>query len=116
MLYLKTKPGRTSINKNESVEGESIEQKVRRITLTKEPITDGAELVYTERSKGVDPSTDIRTDKWEIAVTAMEKVHETKQGLIKEKMKTPEIKEQERIAKEAKDNMKKEGENSPKNN
>lgn len=116
MLYIKTKPNKTTINVNKSVEGESIELKIRRITLNREPITDGAELVYTERKNGVDPATDVRTDKWAIAVDAMETVHQTKQGLIKEKMKTPEIKEQERIAKEAAKNMKSEGENSPKNN
>lgn len=115
-MYTKTKPTQTTINVNESVEGETIEAKIRRITNNREPITDNAELVYTNRKDGVNPGTDPRTDKWEIAVEAMETVHQTKQGIIKEKIKTPEQKEADKLAKEAQKNMGKEGETSPKNN
>jgi hypothetical protein len=40
----------------------------------KEPIEDGAELVYQDRSAGVDPAYNVRTDRWELAVEAMDKV------------------------------------------
>ena len=66
---------------NESYEGERIEQKIERITVNKEPITDGAPIVYTERADGVRPEYDIRTDKWDIAIDAMgviEKTHKTR--------------------------------------
>ena len=33
----------------ESYEGETIEHKVQRIVLNKEPIEDGAEIIYTEK-------------------------------------------------------------------
>ena len=62
------------INKNESVVGISIERKVEKITESKEPITDGAPLIYTERKEGVIPAYDVRTDRFEIAVEAMGKV------------------------------------------
>ena len=62
------------INKNESVIGISIERKVEKITENKEPITDGAPLIYTERKEGVIPAYDVRTDRFEIAVEAMGKV------------------------------------------
>lgn len=62
----------------ESYEGETIENKVRRITQNNEPITDGAPLVYTEKKDGVRPEYDIRTDKWEIAQNAMDAVNKTK--------------------------------------
>ena len=62
------------INRNESVVGVSIERKVERITESKEPITDGAPLIYTERKEGVIPAYDVRTDRFEIAVEAMGKV------------------------------------------
>lgn len=119
-MYRKQQRTLTTINKNDSVEGETIETKIRRITNNREPITDGAELIYGERNKGVDPATDPRTDKWEIAINAMEQVYQTKQGIIKEKMKSPAEKEADKIAieiaKEAKKNMGKEGENLPQNN
>ena len=62
------------INRNESVVGISIERKVERITESKEPITDGAPIIYTERKEGVIPAYDVRTDRFEIAVEAMGKV------------------------------------------
>lgn len=65
---------RTSITRNESYTGESIEQKMVRITQNKEPIKDGAPLVYTPRKDGVRPEHNIRTDRWEIALEAMDKV------------------------------------------
>lgn len=69
---------RTEINsfirRNVSREGESIETKVERITQNKEPIKDGAPLLYTERKNGVMPAYDIRTDRFEVAIDAMDKV------------------------------------------
>lgn len=57
-------------------EGESIENKVRRITENNEPITDGAPIIYTNREDGVLPAYNIRTDRWEIAQQAMEAVNQ----------------------------------------
>ena len=57
----------TAMNSIEIYEGETIEDKVRRVTLNNEPIEDTAPLIYTERKDGVLPQYDIRTDKWEIA-------------------------------------------------
>lgn len=62
---------------NESYQGERIEQKIQRITNNKEPIKDGAPLIYTDRSEGVKEAYDIRTDRWEVAVDAMDKVSKT---------------------------------------
>lgn len=59
----------------ETYEGEPIENKVRRIEESEEPITDGAPIVYTERSEGVRPEFNIRTDKWDIAESAMNLAH-----------------------------------------
>lgn len=58
----------------EEIEGETIEQKVRRIEDNNEPISDGAPLIYTERDKGVVAGYNIRTDKWDIALMAMDAV------------------------------------------
>ena len=56
--------------------GESIEEKVKRITENNEPITDGAPIIYTNRDDGVLPAYNIRTDRWEIAQAAMEAVNQ----------------------------------------
>lgn len=55
------------------IEGETIEDKCKRLTESKEPITDGAPILYTERKDGVLPAYDIRTDRWAIAQEAMDK-------------------------------------------
>lgn len=57
-------------------EGETIEEKVKRITENNEPITDGAPIIYTNREDGVLPAYNIRTDRWEIAQQAMDAVNQ----------------------------------------
>ena len=57
-------------------EGETIETKVKRIVENNEPITDGAPIIYTSREDGVLPAYNIRTDRWEVAQTAMEAVNQ----------------------------------------
>lgn len=59
-------------------EGESIEEKLRRLTLTKEPMeVDFTPEIYQERKAGVDPACDIRTDKFEIAQAACDTMSRT---------------------------------------
>ena len=55
------------------IEGETIEDKCKRLVESREPIKDGAPILYTERKDGVLPAYDIRTDRWEIAQEAMDK-------------------------------------------
>lgn len=80
---------KTSLFINTSYEGETIETKIERITTNKEPIQDGAPLIYTDRRDGVRPEYDIRTDRWEIAIDAMDAVTKTnlakRQNYIKER-------------------------------
>lgn len=59
-------------------EGETIEAKIRRIVDNKEPITDGAPIVYTEKKDGVLPQFDIRTDRWDMAIMAMDAANRAK--------------------------------------
>lgn len=68
---------RTTLIVNNSVEGEEIEQKIRRIVENKEPISDAAPIIYTDRKDGVLPAYDIRTDRFDIAIEAMDKVNKT---------------------------------------
>lgn len=57
--------------------GESMEEKIRRVTTTKEAIDNSAPMIYTERKDGVLPQYDIRTDRFEIAQNAMDKITAT---------------------------------------
>lgn len=68
---------RTTLKVNNSVEGETIEQKIRRIVENNEPISDAAPIIYTDRKDGVLPAYDIRTDRFDIAIEAMDKVTKT---------------------------------------
>lgn len=58
----------------DTFEGEYIEQKVERIVQNNEPITDGAPIIFTEKKDGVLPGFNIRTDRFDIAIEAMDKV------------------------------------------
>ena len=69
--YNVTKP--TKLRINQSVEGETIEMKVRRIVDNKEPITDGAPLIYGPKGE-IMAGHDIRTDRFEIAVDATDAI------------------------------------------
>jgi len=94
-MYRYKKPNRTKMNTNKDYEGEAIEAKIRRIVNNKEPITDGAPLIYTDRRDGVQPGYDIRTDRFEVAIDAMDKVTKSHIAKREERQK-------------AKDNMDKE--------
>lgn len=100
-MYKLNKIKQTTLKVNNSYQGETIEQKISRILNNKEPITDGAPLIYTERKDGTNPAYDIRTDRWEIAVEAMDKVNKSKQAQREQRLK---------LGDQAKEGMKKEGE------
>ena len=51
MMHRKKPMGGTKMTVNEGYEGETIEAKVRRITVNKEPIKDGAQIIYTEEEE-----------------------------------------------------------------
>ena len=73
-MYKVREREKSKFNVNNSTIGESIEQKVRRITETNEPIKDGVEMIYTERKDKVLPQYNIRTDRFEIALDAFDKI------------------------------------------
>lgn len=61
----------------EIYEGESIETKCARILQDKEPITDTAPIIYTAKEDGVLPAYNIRTDRFDIAMDAYDKITRT---------------------------------------
>lgn len=71
-MYTRRNVTESTIIVNDSIEGETIEQKIDRIVNNGEPIKDGAPIIYTDRAEGILPEYDIRTDRSEIAVEAMD--------------------------------------------
>lgn len=104
-MYKKAIFSKTSIERNETFEGETIEMKVRRIMSNKEPITDGAPIIHQDRQSGVEPAYNIRTDKMEVAMDAMSAVDRSRQAKRQELIKEYNEKTKEK-------DTKKEGENS----
>ena len=74
------KPAKSTIKVNTSYKGETIEKKIARIMTNKEPIKDGAQLIFSDRKEGVKPEYNIRTDRFDVAVEAMDKVNKSKKA------------------------------------
>ena len=55
-------------------EGETIEREIERLTTEKTPIESVSPQIFTEAKDGVLPECDIRTDRWDIAMEAMDSV------------------------------------------
>lgn len=102
-MYKAPKMKKTTIKVNKTYTGETIEQKINRIVNNREPITDGVPIIYTDRSEGILPAYNIRTDRMEIALEARD--HVTKSHLAKR---------ENRLGAKAKENMDKEKKNETK--
>ena len=75
--------------------GETLIKKIRRILDENEPLTDGAPMIYTPKQAGVRDDCNIRTDKWVLAMDAMDKVNNYKlnEYLKKEEGEAPKAAE-----------------------
>jgi hypothetical protein len=100
-MYIYRKRRKSNIGCVEKLEGEPIEWKIERIVSNKEPIEDGAPEIFTERSEGVISAYNIRTDRWEVAAEAMDKVQASIQAKRENKGALPK-KENKEAAKETK--------------
>ena len=58
--------------------GETLIEKIQRILDENEPLTDGAPMIYTPKQTGVRDDCNIRTDKWALAMDAMDRVNNYK--------------------------------------
>lgn len=87
IMYKNNLNNRTGFNINNSVEGERIEDKVERLVNNREPIRDASTIIYTEKKDGVMPAYNARTDRFEVAIEAMDKVHRSgiakRDGVVK---------------------------------
>ncbi len=75
-------------------DGLTIEEVINKALSENEPIGDAVPLIYTDRKDGVRPEYDIRTDRFEMAMKAMDKVAQDITARRAEKMK-PKPKEGE---------------------
>lgn len=89
-MYKKVNYSKSTMQSIEKLEGEPIESKIERIMQNKEPIKDGAPEIYTERKDGVIAAYNIKTDRFEIACEAMDKVTGSIQAKREEKPKVEE--------------------------
>lgn len=103
-MYKQNAMAKTSLKINDTAIGETIEQKIERITTNQEGIIAETPVIYTDRKDGVKSELDIRTDKWELAT-----------GITDIQSRNRELKRNERLDKEAKAALKAEADkNSPK--
>lgn len=102
-MYKQNVINATTIKRNTSVEGEPLEAKIERIVHNNEPIKDGAPKIYTDRKDGVMKDYNPRTDKWEVAIDAMDKVAEAKRNKRQELLTEREQKDKPKI--KEKDNV-----------
>lgn len=79
---------RSSLEQYTIYQGETIEQRIDRMIYNKEPIKDAAPIIYTERAEGVKPEYDIRTDRFDLAIEAMDVANKSKLGKREERLKT----------------------------
>ena len=83
----------TKLLVNNSNEGETIERKFERILENKEPITDGAAIIYTDRNEGVGAGYNIRTDRFEIALDGISSIQKSASARREERAKMEIVKE-----------------------
>lgn len=92
MIYKKCKYGTIIEAKQADNVGHPIEEAISLMMLRDEEIVDmSAKLIYQERDEGVMPGYNIRADKWEIALEAMEKAVTSKKGSKEAKEVAKEI-------------------------
>lgn len=89
MIYFEVKRN-SQIKCNNSYEGESLERKMERVMANNEPIDQTAPMIYTERKDGVHKECDIRTDRFDVALDATDKITMTNRAKRENKGVEPE--------------------------
>ena len=78
------------ITVNKTVEGEMLEDMIKRAVTEMTPIEENAPIIYTPRKDGVKAEYNIRTDRMDIALEAATAYNEHYYGQRKEYYKEPE--------------------------
>lgn len=77
---------KTTLEINTSTEGETIEMKIERAYTNNEPITDTADIIYTDRADGVIPAYNPRTDRFDMAIELADQRSEVYEGMRKQNL------------------------------
>lgn len=85
------------IRKNNSTEGETIETKMRRLVENQEKAEGQVPLIYTERKEGVLPSYNIKSDRFDAAIEASDKIAKSITAKREERAKMTVVKNDEEI-------------------
>lgn len=79
--------GTTTIKCSEQYPAESLEKKLERIFNNQETIDSSAPLLYSEKDEGIPASMNVRSDKWEYACEAADKIYQQKEAISEMKRK-----------------------------
>lgn len=83
---------RTTINVNKTTEGEHLERMIERAITGGEKLEMKVAPIYTERKDGINPAYNPRTDRFEIAIEASDKIFKSKAAATEEAGKATEMK------------------------
>lgn len=75
-------------------EAESIEVQMMKATTEKIPIENASPSIFTERKDGVVPQYNPRTDRFDLAIEAMDKVAKSYRGKRADRIKQSEAKQE----------------------
>lgn len=81
------------LNRNNTSEGTTLEKQIELAKSNKEDMPKEVDLLFTEKKDGVIPSTNIRTDRQEVALDAIDKIHKSAQNRRDAMNKTKEEEE-----------------------
>lgn len=93
-MYKTPQMARTTLRVNQATPGEPLEVKIEKLVNAKEPLEEGSvPLIYTPRIEGIRASTNIRTDRWEVAIEATEKIQKSYMARRQERLKKAQAEE-----------------------
>lgn len=79
-MYKKVNANPGRIKCNNAIDGRTIESQIAEITQNKGEVPVETELIYTPKEDGVLPGYNIRTDRFEVAVEAVDKIEASRQA------------------------------------
>lgn len=81
----------SNINTSRYLYGDlSLEQKLRRRLMNGEPIQAEADLIFQDRDSGVNPGCDPRTDRFDVALEAADRISKSELAQRDDKVEIPE--------------------------
>ena len=83
------------IRRNNSTDGETIETKMRRLVENQERVEGQVPLIFTERKDGVLPSYNIKSDRFDAAIEASDKIAKSITAKREERAKLTVVKKDE---------------------